>query len=77
MEWLESPRARRTIILAIIVVVAIVIARAVSSARGDSDELRAPNARDVGDPRGGRAGEGHHERRPAGPIRGRRFDGRP
>jgi len=47
MEWLESALARRTLILAIIVVVAIVIARAVSSARGDSDELRAPNAKDV------------------------------
>jgi len=47
MERLESPLARRTFILAIIVVVAIVIARAVSSARGDSDELRAPNAQDV------------------------------
>ena len=47
MEWLESPLARRTLFLAIIAVVAIVIARAVSSARGDSDELRAPDARDV------------------------------
>ena len=47
MEWLESPLARRTLILAIIVVVGVVIARAVSSARGDSDQLRAPNAQDV------------------------------
>ena len=47
MEWLESRVARRTLILALIVAVAIVIARAVSSARGDSDELRAPNAKDV------------------------------
>ena len=47
MEWLESALARRSLILAIIVVVAIVIARAVSSARGDSDQLRAPNAKDV------------------------------
>jgi len=47
MEWLESRLARRTLILALIVVVAMVIARAVSSARGDSDALRAPNAKDV------------------------------
>ena len=47
MEWLESALARRTLILAIIAGVAMIIARAVSSARGDSDELRAPNAKDV------------------------------
>ena len=47
MEWPEPAPARRTLILAIIVAVAIVIARAVSSARGDNAQLRAPNAKDV------------------------------
>ena len=47
MKWLESAPARRALILATIVAVAIGIMRAVSSARGDSDELRAPNANDV------------------------------
>ena len=47
MEWLESPLARRTLLLAVVVGLAIVVARAVSSARGDGDTLRAPKAADV------------------------------
>ena len=39
MEWLESALARRTLILAIIVGLGVVIARAALSARGDSDRL--------------------------------------
>lgn len=47
MEWLESPLARRTLLVAVVVGLAIVVARAASSARGDGDALRAPNAADV------------------------------
>jgi hypothetical protein len=47
MEWLESPLARRTLAVTVVVGLAIAIARAVSSARGQGDELRAPDADDV------------------------------
>src|ERR687883_201076 len=47
MEWLESRIVRRVLAVAIAVGVAIGIARVVSSARGDADGLRAPDAGDV------------------------------
>lgn len=47
MEWLDSPWARRLLALAIIAGLAGGIAQVVSYARGQGDELRAPDAADV------------------------------
>ena len=47
MGWTESRAARRLLAVVIAAGVTVGIARAVSSARGDADELRAPNAEDV------------------------------
>jgi hypothetical protein len=47
MEWLGSSTARRALALVAVVVVAAGLARAVSSARGDADLLRAPESEAV------------------------------
>lgn len=44
MEWLGSSFGRRAIALVLVIVVIAGIARAVSSARGDADVLRAPES---------------------------------
>jgi hypothetical protein len=44
MQWLGSPTGRRAIALVVVIVVIAGIARAVSSARGDADVLRAPES---------------------------------
>jgi hypothetical protein len=47
MEWLDSPWARRLISLAIVAGLVFGIVRVVSYARGQGDELRAPDAEDI------------------------------
>jgi hypothetical protein len=47
MGWLQSPLVRRLILVAIVVGVVIAVARVVLSARGDGDNLRAPDEEDV------------------------------
>jgi hypothetical protein len=44
MQWLGSPTGRRAIAVVVVIVVIAGIARAVSSARGDADVLRAPES---------------------------------